>query len=140
MHKILVIDDEETIVTYLTLVLEDSGYATISAEGADEGLALAREERPDLITLDIMMPKRSGLSAFAEIKKDSELASIPVIIISGFTALYDFRDPEAFGSIVQDGAIPRPEYCMEKPIDIPDFLRAVKLLCEGGSMPAENAL
>lgn len=137
MPKILVIDDEETIVTYLTLVLEDSGYETLSACDADEGLVLARREGPDLITLDIMMPKRSGLSLFAEMKRDVELASIPVVIVSGFTTLCDLRDPAAFQKIVRDPTIPRPEACFEKPVDLPAFLAAVEELCGGASSRKE---
>ena len=128
MTQILVIDDEETIITYLTLLLQDSGYETLSALDADEGLAIARTHKPHLITLDIMMPKRSGLSAYAEIKSDPELRDIPVIIVSGFTTLCDLRDPKAFRKIVRDEAIPEPEVCLEKPVDVPLFLESVARL------------
>ena len=62
MKKVLIVDDEQSILIYLTTVLEDTGYATCSALDGEDGLRVARQERPDLVCLDVMMPKRGGIS------------------------------------------------------------------------------
>ena len=58
--KVLVIDDEPNVVTYIETLLQDNGYDTVSAPDGEVGLEMAKKERPDLITLDITMPKKSG--------------------------------------------------------------------------------
>jgi CheY-like chemotaxis protein len=133
MKKVLIVDDEQSIVIYLTTVLEDAGYATCSAEDGHEALSVARRERPDLLTLDIMMPKRSGVSLYEEIKRDPELRSIPVVFVSAYNQIRDLRDPVAFRKMIPDTSIPQPDFCMEKPIVVPDFLEAISTLTGGGS-------
>lgn len=82
---ILVIDDEPDIIAYLTAVLEDHGMETVSAADGVEGMAKARAERPDLITLDMSMPEKSGVKLFRELQADADLGHIPVIIITGIS-------------------------------------------------------
>jgi len=125
--KVLVIDDESSIIAYLTTVLEDEGYETCSATDVEEGLAVVREQLPDLITLDIMMPKRSGLAIYRDIKLDSQLQSIPVIFVTAFNRANDLW-PAAFRRMVPDGAVPLPEGYIEKPIDVEVFLETVTFL------------
>ena len=127
-RKVLVIDDEQSIITYLKTVLEDFGYEPLGAIDADEGEALARKEQPDLICIDIMMPKRSGIALYQHFRLDPELSHIPVIIISAFNQVLDLRDPVAFRKVVPDPKVPKPEYCMEKPIDIMSFIDVVNSL------------
>jgi CheY-like chemotaxis protein len=128
MKKVLIVDDEHSIVIYLTTVLEDGGYATCSASDGQEGLSVARREKPDLVCLDIMMPKRSGVSLYEEIKRDPDLRSTPVMFISAYNRIRDLRDPVAFRKMIPDTAIPQPDLCMEKPIAVPDFLAAISKL------------
>ena len=129
--KVLVVDDERSIGTYLTTVLDDHGYAALSALDAAEGLALARAELPDLICMDVMMPKRSGIAFYQDIKRDPLLTHVPVIFISAFNLVRDLRQDAAFRKMVPDEAIPRPELCMEKPIRVDDFLDAVESIVGG---------
>ena len=128
MKKVLVVDDEKSIVIYLTTVLEDSGYAARSAMDGQEGLGMARREQPDLICLDVMMPKRSGVSLYEEIRRDPELHSTPVMFISAYNRIRDLRNPVTFRKMIPDLAIPQPDLCMEKPIKVPEFLEAVSKL------------
>ena len=121
MKKILIIDDEPNIVFYLKTLLEDHNYLPLIAREADEGLKVAHEESPDLICLDIMMPKKSGIALYQELKKDEELKHIPVIIISGVENAYSFKEPK-FRKLVPDKEIPEPLAFFEKPIDVPAFL------------------
>ncbi len=137
MKKVLIVDDEQSIVIYLTTVLEDSGYATCSALDGEEGLGVARRERPDLVCLDVMMPKRSGVSLYEQIKRDPDLGPVPVMFISAYNQIRDLRNPVAFRKMIPDTAIPQPELCMEKPIKVPEFLAAVSKLT-GGGPPVEE--
>ena len=68
--RVLVIDDEPDQTTYLSTLLQDQGWAARTANSADEGLALAQEEVPDVILLDVMMPERGGLSTLIALRKD----------------------------------------------------------------------
>jgi CheY-like chemotaxis protein len=123
--KVLIIDDEESIVVYLTTVLEDHGYAPLSAMDAEEGARLARAEVPDFICMDIMMPKMSGISLYEEFKKDPKLTGIPMVFISAFTMVRDLRSSEAFRKIIPDESIPQPEMCLEKPIAVDEFISVI---------------
>lgn len=126
--KIMIIDDERSIVIYITAVLEDHGYVALSALDADEGLATARRERPDLVCMDIMMPKRSGITLYQDFKLDPELASTPVVFISAFNHIHDLRDPVAFRKIIPNPKVPQPEACIEKPIQVSSFVSKLEEL------------
>ena len=77
--RILILDDEPDIITYFEILLNDHGYRTLSAQDGVDGLAKARAEHPDLITLDISMPKKSGVRLYCELKNDPDLKTIPVV-------------------------------------------------------------
>ncbi len=85
--KILIVDDEPDIVSYLEMVLQDQGYETITAGNGNEALEAVKRDRPDLVTLDITMPEASGTRFYKEIRLDPELSSIPVIIVTAVTGL-----------------------------------------------------
>jgi CheY-like chemotaxis protein len=120
--KILVIDDEIDIIKYLTTLLEDNNYDVISTFDPMKAFSLAKKEIPDLICLDIMMPKRSGLSLYEEFKKDNKLKDIPIIIVSAFgNVAYDYEDFD-FKKFITDPDIKEPEAYFEKPIQIDEFI------------------
>jgi CheY-like chemotaxis protein len=123
-RKIMVIDDEEDVVTFLTTLLEENGYETCWAMDGVEGLEKIKRERPDLICLDLLMPEKTGILLYREIRKDPELKDIPVIMITGFAApeypLIDFK------RFISTKSIPPPEGFMEKPIDQKALLAAIK--------------
>ena len=79
---ILVVDDERDSRALLRTYLEEDGYRTAEASDGAEGLALARELRPSLITLDIRMPNVNGLDMLRLLRSDPELADIPVVVVS----------------------------------------------------------
>ncbi|ROL61381.1 response regulator [Bacteroidetes/Chlorobi group bacterium ChocPot_Mid] len=116
--KILIVDDEPDVVSYLNAFLNDNGFDTISAKNGKECFAIAKSEKPDLITLDITMPEESGVRAFRNLKECKETKNIPVIIITGVTT--DFQ--EFLGSRKN---IEPPAAYFEKPIDRNDFLKKV---------------
>jgi CheY-like chemotaxis protein len=119
--KILIVDDEPDIIIYLRLLLENNGYEVVSASDGQEGLDLARSENPDLVCLDIMMPKKTGVALYQEIKTDPKLKKLPCVIISAYESAYSFKG-QAFRRMVQDKAIPEPLRFFEKPIDVSKFL------------------
>jgi len=102
--KILVIDDEPDVVSYLSVFFEDEGFEVVTARDGRDGLAMARRESPDLITLDITMPRMSGIEVLTNLRRDPDLASIPVVVVTGvanfhsLTAFRGVRPPEAFMS------------------------------------------
>lgn len=82
LNNVLVIDDDSSVRDLLERFLTRQGFGVNSAANADEGIQLAREMKPNVILLDIMMPVKDGWTALAELKADPELKDIPVIIIS----------------------------------------------------------
>lgn len=82
MKKILLIEDEELIIKLLSKKLDAAGYDVALAMNGQEGIEKMRENMPDLVLLDIVMPRMGGFEVMAEMKKDEKLAKIPVIIIS----------------------------------------------------------
>jgi CheY-like chemotaxis protein len=80
--KILVVDDEPNVVRTLTFVLQKEGYDVTSAVNGEEALARVRESRPSLVFLDVMMPKMNGYDVCRELKQDSNLRDIRVIMLS----------------------------------------------------------
>ena len=119
-QKILIIDDEKDMRVYLEAFFRKAGYDTETAENGEEGLWLAEAHQPDLITLDILMPKKSGIKAYRGLRSSEKTGSIPIIVLTGLTRLDDF-----FGGL---GELPQPDALVEKPIDRDAFLEKVKSL------------
>jgi CheY-like chemotaxis protein len=80
--KVLVIDDEETARDLLTRYLTGEGYAVLAASSGEEGIEIARAIRPDVITLDVMMPGQDGWAVLARLKGDPSLSSVPVVLVT----------------------------------------------------------
>jgi CheY-like chemotaxis protein len=116
--KILIIDDEKDMRVYLEALFRKAGYETESAADGDEGVWLAEARKPDLITLDVLMPKKSGIKAYRSLRSSKKTAAIPIIVLTGLTRSDDF-----FGDF---GDLAKPEAVVEKPIDRGAFLQTVK--------------
>ena len=82
--KILLIDDDVDLVEATKMILESKPYEVVVAYEGEEGLRKAREENPDLIILDIIMPVKNGFTAAEQIKKDPRLSKIPVVMLTAF--------------------------------------------------------
>jgi DNA-binding response OmpR family regulator len=80
--RVLIVEDEPHIVLSLEILLQRAGYATTACTDGDEGLELIRRQRPDVVLLDIMLPRKNGYDVCRAIKTDPELRGIPVIMIS----------------------------------------------------------
>ena len=125
---VLVVDDEPDVVTYLSTVLRDAGYATLEASNGEEALEQTRKGRPDLITLDITMPEMTGVKTYRQLKEDEAFRRIPVIIVTGVT--HDFKQ-----FISSRAQVPAPEGYLEKPVKPEDLLAEVGRLV-GAPVPA----
>jgi len=84
--KILLIDDDNDFVEATKTILESKPYEVIVAYQGDEGLQKAKEEKPDLVLLDIIMPVKDGFTAAEQFKKDPQLSKIPVIMLTSYSA------------------------------------------------------
>jgi len=125
--KILVVDDEPHVVTYLETLLQDNGYETVSASNGKEGMEKVKEDRPDLVCLDISMPEESGIRFYRNVKEDSELSVIPVVIVTAVTG--EGGDPEPFKRFISTRKqVPPPEAFLSKPIDKQEFLDTIAKL------------
>ncbi len=124
MNTILVVDDEPDARRYITLVLQDNGYQVREADGVDAALEILNRERPDLVCLDIMMPKQSGYFLFRKLRGQPNLAEIPIVVVSGITDAQQFE----FANLAVNSSFPEPEAYVEKPINVPAFLQTVDKL------------
>ena len=114
VKKILVVDDEPDAIAFVTEVLSGEGYTVASAPDGSKGLSTMRNDKPDLVILDVQMPEMDGFEVFQEMKKDEDLKAIPVIMLTGI------REKMGIGFSSDDmkdymGA--RPAAYIEKPID-----------------------
>jgi len=116
--KILVVDDEPEVVEILESRVKSGGYEVITASDGAEGLRKAYEEKPDLILLDILMPKIDGFDMCASLKENPNSANIPIIII---TAAGLEHIEEKCLAVNADG-------CIRKPYDAADLLAKIKAL------------
>lgn len=89
--KILVIEDEATLQRALLEFLEAEGFETISASDGEAGIEMTKAKKPDLIILDIILPKKDGYKVLAEIKKDPETQKIPVILLTNLESPEDIQ-------------------------------------------------
>jgi len=89
MKKILFIEDESALQKTLGEALKNEGYQMISALDGEKGLQLAKQEKPDLILLDLILPKMDGFEVLKELKKDPSLKEIPVIVFTNLERMED---------------------------------------------------
>jgi CheY-like chemotaxis protein len=125
--RILIVDDEPNVVTYLEMLLRDNGYETVSASNGAEALESVRGEKPDLVTLDISMPETSGVRFFKELKGDPRTADIPVVVVTAVTGYAG--DPYGYMKFMQKQSnLTEPDAFFPKPIDKEPFLDKIQTL------------
>ena len=125
MKKILIVDDEDDILAYLSTFFQNNGYQTCTACDGQDALEKTRTENPDLVTLDIIMPKKSGVRYYREMKEDPELKKTPIVIITALTGWG--YDTEGFHKFIKSSKqVPSPEGFLSKPVDTEELLKVVK--------------
>lgn len=120
----LVVEDERDYAELIATVLEGDGYSVEYAVDGADALDRVRNRRPDVITLDVQMPRKSGIQFYRELKSDPAFAEIPVVVVTGITK--DDRDMETFvRAFLEVEHLPMPDAYLEKPVDNQDLLRVV---------------
>ncbi len=115
---ILCADDDEDILSLVALRLERAGFDVARARDGDEAVAIARERRPALVVLDVMMPKRTGYEVLADLRADPELAEMKVILLSARVQETD----------VERGLNAGADAYLAKPFKAPELVAAVEEL------------
>ena len=143
-QKILIVEDAEENILFLEQILEDHGYEYTVARNGAEGLAAMEVERPSLVLLDIMMPKKSGAVVLRRMRTQPELQGIPVIVVTGTAQVTGvdmhtgeeqgketYRDDfhREFGKVLRDRIFGlEPDGFIDKPIDPLLLIRKIKEL------------
>jgi len=123
--KVLVVDDDPDVRLFSVTVLEEHGYTPLEAGDGVEGLKMIKAEKPDLVILDIMMPRQSGIRLYRELKTDKSLKKIHVIVLSGIAKRTFMRSQKALTGF--GGAeVPEPEVYLEKPVEAEDLADTIK--------------
>jgi DNA-binding response OmpR family regulator len=115
--KILVIEDEATLQKALNDVLSQEGYDVSSALDGVRGLELATEEKPDLILLDIILPRMDGFEVLRKLKSDENTSNIPVIILTNLSDINDIQKALDLGATT---------YLVKADFHLEDILKKVK--------------
>lgn len=123
--KVLVVDDDPDVRLFSITVLEENGYTPIEATNGEEGMQLIRKENPDLVILDVLMPRESGIRLYRQMKSDAKLGKIPVVILSGITQKSFLRSQKALTEF--GGAeVPEPDAYLEKPVEPEELAATIK--------------
>ena len=117
MNKILVVDDDKSIVRVLRHLLARQGFEVVVAYDGKEGLAMARQERPDLIVLDIMMPEMDGISVSGVLFQDPVMKTIPVLILTAKGSARNILE-----------LVPNVRLYLDKPFEPKDLLQKIRQL------------
>lgn len=123
--KVLIIDDEPDVITFLGTLLRKNGYDVCDACDGVEGMKKVIEEAPDLVCLDLLMPEMTGIKMYREMRRDERLRDVPVIMVTGIEAV-DPWDFKGFKKFIHERSIPAPQGYIEKPVDKEQFLKAVR--------------
>jgi CheY-like chemotaxis protein len=120
--RVLVVDDEADVRDYLQAALEDAGFLVETAGDGLEALDSIKRQAPDLISLDLVMPRHSGAKLYHDLQKDKSLARIPVLIITGHAR--DELGRADFAEMTMSG----PGIYLEKPVRPASYVAAVRKL------------
>lgn len=126
-QKILLVEDDADVRLFVFTALERHGFTTLTAVNGAEGMQIVREERPELIILDILLPKQSGVKMYRELKKDAALMHIPVVVLSGISRRTFLRSQEALTES-EGVSVPEPEAYLEKPVSAEELIETIRRL------------
>ena len=114
--KVLVVDDDPDVRLFSQTVLEENGYIPVLATNGEEGEEAVKKNKPDLIILDILMPKESGIRLYRKLKTNKKFKEIPIIMLSGIAEKSFLRSQKVLTEFGGD-PVPEPEAYLEKPVD-----------------------
>ena len=125
MKKVLIVDDDVDVTKFVSRLVERAGYQAIVAKNGVEGMGKVREDKPDLIILDVLMPKQSGIRMYRELKTDEPFRDIPVIVLSAIAPKSFFRSQEVLAEFAGQ-SVPEPEAYIEKPEEPEELVALIK--------------
>lgn len=120
---VLVVDDEPNVRDYLKMILVDAGFRVVTAADGEEALARIRESRPDFISLDLIMPRKSGHKLLLELKRDRDLSRIPVLVVTAHA--HDEFGSKDLEEILDSAVMSGPGTYLEKPINPESYVAAI---------------
>ena len=120
---VAIVDDEQDIVTYLRLALEDHGYRVMAITESSTAIERLNAADPDFICLDLLMPRHTGVALYGEIVHSPDLENCSVLIMSGLA-----QKEELANLLERAGGLPEPDRFLEKPIRIKQLLEALSEL------------
>lgn len=123
--KILIVDDDPDVRLFSQAVLEENGYIPVMAKNGEEGEEIIRKDPPDLIVLDVLMPKESGIRLYRNMKTSKNLKNIPIVILSGISKNSFLRSQKVLTEFGGD-AVPDPEAYLEKPVEGEELADTIK--------------
>jgi CheY-like chemotaxis protein len=118
----VIIDDEPDVTTYFETFLTDNGWSVRSANDPNEGIAMAQEDPPAVVLLDVMMPERGGLSTLIALRKDERTAKVPVVLVTGIQETLKAD----FGDFLDRFKKYHPDAYVQKPIEEASLLQTLK--------------
>ncbi len=125
MKKVLIVDDDVDIRKVVSKLIEKSGYQAMEAKNGVEGMGKVREDKPDLIILDMLMPKESGIRMYHELKTEESLKDIPVIVLSAIPKKSFLRSQKVLDEFAGQ-SVPEPEAYIEKPEEPEELIALMK--------------
>jgi twitching motility two-component system response regulator PilH len=123
--KVMIVDDDPDVREFSQAVLEEHGYASVIATNGVEGMEIIKKEKPDLVILDILMPRESGIRMYREMKTSKSLKDIPVIVLSGIAEKSFQRSQKALVEFGEE-TVPEPQAYLEKPVEPEELAETIK--------------
>lgn len=130
MAKILLVEDDNNLREIFEMRLQAEGYQTATAGNGEEGLAVAMQEKPDLIVADVMMPKLSGFEMLETLRAAPEMKDTKVIMMTALGQAEDQARGEKLGVL---------KYLVKSQVTLEDFARVIKEILQPGESPAANS-
>lgn len=123
--KVLVVDDDPDVRSFVVTVLEENQYMPLVAQDGIEGFEMIEKEKPDLVILDVLMPRGSGIRLYRKLKTDETLNQIPIIMFTGI-ALRSFLKSQKALDEFNGEEVPEPDIYLEKPVKPEELVAAIK--------------
>lgn len=138
---VLVVDDEPDVVNYFSSVLEDAGLNVLTAFDGDQAMEVLGQHAVDLISLDLVMPRKSGIRLFMELRRTPDWSDIPVVFVTGHAKDPDVKKDVA--SVMADSTMVGPSLYLEKPVTPESYLSHIcKILgveCPASTQESDQA-
>ena len=132
--NILVVEDDLHMRVFITTVLETSGYNATACKDGQDGIRKVKEDLPDLIILDVMMPEEGGVAMYRQLKTDNQFKDIPVVMLSGVESKTFLHSLKMMSMGLRD-PLPDPEAYVEKPPKAEELLNIVQKLLADKPVP-----